>query len=164
MLTVRLNKTHQGIREEDIANAVNLLARRFGAPDYAMTNASQVRFLRMHMALTEPTFMGAGMAKPDAKIGDSINDTMSPAQALHLIDVLIMQKRLNPIYQIPVNEWDANKAEASFPRRPSDKHVTARDNPKAQEMHDVLSKSVSGLSVDGAGQLLDEALGTMGIH
>ena len=109
--------------------------------------------------------MGAGMTNPDAKIGDSINDTMSPAQALHLIDVLITQKRLNPIYQVPVNEWDPNKAEASFPRRPSDDtHVTVRENPRVHEMHDVLSKSVSGLSLDGAGQLVDEALGAMGIR
>ena len=97
-------------------------------------------------------------------MGDSINDTMSPAQALHLIDVLITQKRLNPIYQVPLKEWDANKAEASFPRRPSDSCITVGDNPKAHEIHDLLSRSVPGLSVDGAAQLIDAALATMGIQ
>jgi len=150
-----------GVKEEQIANMLNNLAKRFGAPAYAMTNASQVRFLRMHMALTEPIFIGTGLTNPNAKVGDSVNDTMSPVQAIHLIDVLITQKKLNPMYQVPVTEWDPSKA--TFPRRPAGR-LTASMNPKADEMRDILSKSVSGLTVDDAGRLIDEAFGTLGIR
>jgi hypothetical protein len=76
---------HPGISEEAKVQVVNNVAERLGLPEYAKTNASQVRYLRMHMAITRPIFMGEGMTRPDAKIGDQINSTMSPAQAIHLI-------------------------------------------------------------------------------
>ncbi len=73
------------VEEQDIVDLLNSVAQRLGAPEYALTNLSQVRSARMRLALSEPKFMGTGIARPGAAIGEKINSSMSPLQAVHLV-------------------------------------------------------------------------------
>jgi hypothetical protein len=156
-----------GVSEESIISVVNNLAERFGLPEYAKTNASQVRYLRMHMAVTRPVFMGAGMTRPSARIGDQINTTMSPAQAIHLIQVLADQKYSNPTYQVSPVDWDPKNIRPPFEDRsgtpPSGSSLHFVQNPKSDEMRNLLSKAGSGLSIADAQDLVEQALRTLGM-
>jgi hypothetical protein len=97
-----------GVQERDIVDTLNHLAERFGGPPYSKTSLSQVRVLRMWMALCQPNFMGAGVAKQNAAVGESISSAMSPLQAAHLIATLIDQKFINPDFQVSPEEWEKN--------------------------------------------------------
>ena len=152
-----------GVQEDDIVRTVNLLVARFGAPNYAATNQRQVRHLRMRIALAEPNFMGVGMSRPGSKVGDSVNTTMSPLQAAHLMAVLIDQKLTNPDYQIPPDEWDPGKS--IFPKDSpgSGPQLFAYSNQKTSEMRRLLSKSISTLTPSDVKGLVDQTFGNLGI-
>jgi hypothetical protein len=156
-----------GISEEAVVQVINSTAERFGLPEYAKTNASQVRYLRMHMALTSPIFMGAGMTRPDAVIGDQINSTMSPAQAIHLIQVLADQKYSNPTYQVSPADWDPNDVRSPFDgpsgMPPSGAILQTFQNPKRDEMRKLISNASSGMNNSDVQGLLEQALRTLGM-
>lgn len=156
-----------GISEEAIVQVVNSVAERFGLPEYAKTSASQVRYLRMHMAMASPIFMGAGMTRPNARIGDQIDNTMSPAQAIHLIQVLADQKYSNPTYQVSPADWDPKNIRPAFEDRsgtpPSASSVRIVQNPQSDEMRNLISNASSGLSIADAQNLIEQALRTLGM-
>ncbi|MGH9573995.1 MAG: hypothetical protein ACRD40_10760 [Candidatus Acidiferrales bacterium] len=64
--------TSPAVEEQDIVDLINSVAQSLGAPEYALTSLSQVRSLRMRLALSEPKFMGTGMARPEAAIGETV--------------------------------------------------------------------------------------------
>lgn len=165
-----------GIDEQEIVRLFNSLADKFAAPEYAKTSLLQVRVLRMQLSLSSPAFMGRGLTRDEAKVGDSINSTMSPLQATHVIETLIDQKLLNPDYQVPPSLWDGTyfsdaqvKSEAlqqAMGRSSEIKTKIAaavRENPKRQEMHDLLSREMSSMSLAGAAELINEVLATLKI-
>ena len=172
---LRGNRT--GVREEDLANFLNTLADRFRLPDYARTNANQIRTLRMSLALNAPIFMGRKMTTPDANINDSINPEMTPLQAVHVASVMLDQKIINPDFQVTPTEWDQNfhqklieriqKADA-LRRSARTGQVTsqliARNNPRHDEMRQALSTAFSSMTVSDGLALTDEALKTLKIN
>jgi len=95
-----------GVKEDAIVSTLNGLGERFGAPLHSRTTVSQVRVLRMWLALSEPGFMGAGVVRPGAVPGEPIGATLGPPQAIHLIDILINQKLTNPDFQVAPKEWE----------------------------------------------------------
>jgi len=102
------NGHSQGVEEQSIADALNMVADKLGTPAEAKTSAKQIRYLRMHLLLGEPNFMGMGLARP-VNIGGSIKSTMSPFQAAHLIMVLVNQKfGGDDSYLVPPDQWDQN--------------------------------------------------------
>jgi hypothetical protein len=139
------------------------MAKKFGLPDYAMTSLAQVRYLRMQLAIQLPQFMGRGMSRPDAKIGDSINSSMSPLQAVHVVADLADQKLSNPDYQIPPEEWDPKKSVWPRESKPGVAGAVLIDAPKTGEMIRVLSQGISALSPQDAAQLVDGSFGTLGL-
>jgi hypothetical protein len=159
--------TNPGVSEDAVVQVVNSVAERFGLPEYAKTNASQIRYLRLHMAMTRPIFMGAGMTRSDAKIGDQINSTMSPAQAVHLIQVLADQKYSNPTYQVPPADWDSKNVHLAFGdpsgTPPSGSPLQFVQNPKSDEMRNLISNAGSRLSIADAQDLIEQALRTLGM-
>lgn len=96
-----------GIQEQDIVNTLNSLVDRLGGPPHLKTTLSQVRVLRMSLALGEPVFMGTGVARPDGHIGESISSAMGPMQAVNLVETLIEQKFREPNFQVTPEEWEA---------------------------------------------------------
>jgi hypothetical protein len=85
---------HRGVDEADIVSLINAFADRFGLPEYVKTSASQVRILRMEGFLVNPIFLGRGMAQEKREVGQQIKSTMSPLQAIHVIQTLVDQKFL----------------------------------------------------------------------
>src|SRR5882762_4020620 len=71
----------KGVKEQGIVNFTNMLVDKFGLPTYARTSQRQVRFMRMHLMVHNPLFMGEGATRANMQIGESINDEMSPLQA-----------------------------------------------------------------------------------
>ncbi len=96
-----------GVKEQDIVDTLNGLVDQLGGPPYLKTTFSQVRALRMRLALGQPVFMGTGVARPDAGIGESISPAMGPMQAVYLIKWLIEEKITEPNFQVTPGEWEA---------------------------------------------------------
>lgn len=96
-----------GVEEGDIVEAINNLAQKLGAPPHGETTLSQVRLLRMSLALAEPKFMGTGIALPGVALDESVSATMVPSQAIHLIGTVIDHKFINPDFQVTTQEWEA---------------------------------------------------------
>lgn len=163
-----LNGTGAGVREEDIVGVLNSLADTLGAPDFARANLAQLRYVRMKLAIITPAFMGRGVARPRAQIGDEISPVLSPLQATHLIAVFIDQKFLNEDMQVPPEQW-TRPVEPPTSTRGGDAaagraRVSARSNPKAAEMLSLMWKSSSSLSTTDGIALAEKALNTLGIN
>ena len=153
-----------GVQEQNIVETVNMLATRFGAPDYAKTNAAQVRHFRMALALSEPKFMGTGMVPPGTKVGDSISDTLSPLQAAHLTAAFVEQKQINPRYQVPLEQWKPFALPTrAQPSRAQDYTASVSVNPKLDEMQRVISAGAASLSPQDGQQLLEDVFVSLGV-
>jgi hypothetical protein len=169
-----LQKQRPGVEEQAVVNVINALADKFAAPDYAKTSVLQVRYIRMTQALNAPNFMGRGVARPGAKIGDSVGTELSPLQAAHLIAVVLDQKFINPDFQVPPDEWDQGyqglsdelhaRQKARDSGAPSVARFSMRSNPKRRELSDVMSKSLTSLSAQDSADLVDQMFTTLGIE
>ena len=105
-----------GIEDQGIADTWNDVVDQLGGPRFLKTSVSQLRVLRMRMALVQPTFMGPGVARPDTAIGEPIGSALSAAQATNLILTLIDQKVSNPDFQVTPEEWDATSRQKVLDR------------------------------------------------
>jgi hypothetical protein len=164
--------SEHGVQEADIVALLNEFADKLQLPPYAKTSISQLRVLRMRLALAEPKFMGLGLARQDSKVGDSLNTEMSPLQGLHLIETLIDQKVGNPEFQVSPGDWDKNLRNSILPS-PSgllgkgpqsvvaDSTITGRlylqHSPRMREMYNTLQRNLSSMNSFEALQLLDHA-------
>jgi hypothetical protein len=173
-ISYRGGKT-KGVQEQDVVNAMNDLSDKLGGPPHSKTSLSQVRVLRMWMALSQPTFMGAGVARPDAAVGQSINTAMGPVQAAHLIATLIDQHFINPDFQVTPQEWAQNapdvaqKIQARMAALRSGQPtttVTARSySPdKRRELEQTLYPSISALSATDGVNLIEQTLAKLQIN
>lgn len=162
---------HAGIQESDIVSFVNELAKTFNLPSYAKTSVSQIRSLRMRLAIAEPQFIGPNLTKHSKAVGDSVSSEVSPLQALHLIETLANLKLLNPEFQVPPEEWDAK---AGMPiRAPSQNpsnagqtptyQLTVSANPHTRELYDAFRNGFSSLNSFQAAQLLEQAFRKLNI-
>jgi hypothetical protein len=98
-----------GIPEKCVVQIVNTLADKFGLSDSARTSLHQVEVLRFGMELSSPAFMtSASSQKEDTDVYPSRAD-LSPAQATHILLVLLTQKTISPDFQLPLEEWEKTK-------------------------------------------------------
>ena len=166
--------TAPGVREGDIVAFVNHLADKLQAPAFAKTNLRQVRVLRMSLVLASPAFMGDGITRQNMHVGDSINDTMSPLQAFHLISSMFDQKLLNVEFQTTPEEWDQNHYSGSVQKlqeaqrfqqsgQPATRHVKLQHNSSFRDLHDAVYKGIGSLSFSDSLNLIDDALSTLKI-
>ena len=169
-----------GVEEQDIVESINNLAQKLGAPPHGETTRRQVRLLRMSLALAEPKFMGTGLARSGAAIGESVSTTMGPAQAIHLMGSLIDQKFTNPDFQVTPQEWEAvnrqkfidklqisqqQLAQARAKPNTSTTTVTVRtySPEKRRQMEESLGRSISSLSLTDGLNLIDESFAKLRI-
>jgi len=166
----------QGVHERDIVELVNSMADKLGAPSYAKTSLPQVRVLRMRLALASPAFMGTGLSHQHMNVGESVNESMSPLQAVHLLNTLIDQKFINPEYQLEPGEWEKTHLERSIKTIQQAQVLQASDQPgnrppkasvhvisRKRDIHEALSKGISSLSLPDAMNLIDQAFATLKI-
>lgn len=77
---------------EAIVRAVNNLAQKLHAPDYAKTDVGEVEVLRVASRSEMPHFISSG------------GKAMSPLEAAYLVHLLIYQKILNETFLVPPAE------------------------------------------------------------
>lgn len=168
---VKYRQGHKGIRESHIVRAVNQLVARFNAPDYARTSPLQIRTLRVELMKQYPNFIAQDEDDKKAlkkRVGDKINENVSPLEAFFLAAVMVEQKMLNEDWQEGPDEWAANsKAHKKRFNPDHPKEVKLVGNPhnvaKRREMAEVVSRSVRSLTIAEAQQLADELLDTLGV-
>jgi hypothetical protein len=101
------NGAHAAVHEADVVKAVNNLVTTIGAPQWAHTNPSEVRKLRMHMLVLYPQLI-ASQEPPDSKGHyKAVSEGMRPMEAAYLATSLLYQKAYNSDYQFT----DAEKAQ-----------------------------------------------------
>lgn len=162
-----------GVREVHIARAVNYLADKFKAPDYAKTDARQVRVLRAMMKFDYPSIFAPD---PDAKkglrkkIGDLISPEVSPLEATFLLTTMLEQKMLNDNFQQTPEKFVANlkKKSARLEDHDGDRQArlvfgTPRNHEKRREMMRIMENGIANMSMDEALNLADDTLDKLGI-
>jgi hypothetical protein len=149
-----------GVTEQNIADALNVLATGLSLPEFAQTTQGQVRKLRMQMLSWNPVFLGRGVVHKNPAGGAApISETMSPLQAFHVALTMIDQKFGNPIYQLTPAEWEARK---SAPQTVKSGIYHRGNTPRIAEIQDRFIDARDSLSeAEGLGLLL-EALGKLG--
>lgn len=158
----------EGIPERNVVRAVNGLVKKFGAPEYAITSAYEVRKLRMDAFYLMPQLIGRGRSKDrrtvdreHTSVGSSINPTMSPVEAFFITGMMLQQKRLNPEYQVTYAERLAKWNEKHSSQKPKDVATKERARRQAQaesqsaeveqtarqkEVDDVIERTASTMS------------------
>jgi hypothetical protein len=96
-----------GVSEDNVANSVNQLARRFHAPPFAYTNIKEVRRLRLKMLTVYPGLIGRGSAAARDDSRPHFEHDMSPIEAFHVTATLIFQKMSNPEFQFSQEEIES---------------------------------------------------------
>jgi hypothetical protein len=158
-----------GVKEEQVLKLLNDLAAKFHMPDYVQTTPAQLRNLRMNLALNSPYFIGAGLTNRELHEGQSVNDTMSPLQAMHLVCVMVDQKVLNDLYQDPtIDIVRAEKERSDAYRREavakgSKAIVVGHSNPHGLEVRNVLSNGIASMSISDAYDLINQSMETIGL-
>jgi hypothetical protein len=103
-----------GIPEINLVQIANTLADKFKLPDSARTSLHQVEVLRFGMELSSPDFMTPASTQ-NGNPGFSPNTAdLSPAQATHILLLLITQKMISPDFQLPLEEWEKTKYQAAM--------------------------------------------------
>jgi hypothetical protein len=121
-----------GIPEKSVVQIANTLADKFKLPDSARTSVHQVEVLRFGMELSSPDFMTpASSQSKDMVVYPSTAD-LSPAQATHILLVLITQKLISPDYQLPLEEWEKTKYQPAMDKML--KYKELRDSGQLEKM------------------------------
>ena len=105
-----------GIPEINLVKIANTLADKFELPDTARTSLHQVEVLRFGMELSSPDFMAPASTQNGVPGVSPSTADLSPAQATHILLVLIDQKMISPDFQLPLEEWERTKYQPEMDR------------------------------------------------
>lgn len=89
----------RGIKQQDIAEAMNQFAPMLGANVMSDTSVGQIQRYR-HIVRAMVPLIGAENGRPGR-----VEAEMSPAEAMLIISALVTQKMLNPHYKVSPEEW-----------------------------------------------------------
>jgi hypothetical protein len=174
-INYKLGRT-PGIPEKSVAQILNTLADKLELPDYARVSVHQVEVIRFGMELSMPAFMGPASSQNEDTGGNSSAADLSPAQATHVLLVLIDQKMINPDYQLSPDEWEKTKYQPAMDGMI--KYKELRDSGQLNKLvthaevraytldHDLrtqIYKAVSRMSLTDALDLVNQAFGVAGI-
>ncbi len=158
----------KGVKEQSIVNFTNLLVEKFGLPDYARTSQRQVRFMRMRLMMYNPLFMGQGAVRPNIHVGESINEEMSPLQAVHVLLEVLGHKYSDETFQLTPEEWDREQASRATQTRATQSSTAVRlvvsINPKEKEIRDSLARQINSMNPVEALSLMDKAFEVLGME
>lgn len=161
---------HRGIPEEKVVLAINGLAKKLGAPEYAMTDKHEVRKLRAGMLFTTHDLVSKEKPK-EAKnkgIGDggSISSIMSPVEAAYVTTTLIVQKVVNKEFQLTTEEKAAQWAKKQRGERLGSSDKTTGIQPQTdrqKEMWGIATRGISAMSFTDHRDLVHRSLDILGI-
>lgn len=163
------NGREKGISEINVVKAVNGLAMKFKAPEYAKTTKYEVRKLRMSMLALAPNFIGqerSADAPRARQIGSTINPDMSPMEAAFVTAMLLKQKVSNPDYQLTQTER-RSKWNEKHSAKQTDKANRLNDqgnSARTQEMDKVIADGGSKLSIAELLNIPNRALDILGVQ
>lgn len=147
------------VSEFGVVRMTNMLMKKLGAPAYAQTNVYEVRRLEMNFLPFLSKFIGkkpAGTSHGPKALGSSFNPEMSPLEGIAIANLLIQQKRVNPVYQVTYDEWLARRS-----AKKSGKQVI-NDNSRRLEMEKIIQRG-GDLSVYELVKLPHRALDLLGV-
>ncbi|HKS28022.1 MAG TPA: hypothetical protein VJS44_09390 [Pyrinomonadaceae bacterium] len=159
------------IREMDVVRAVNFLAEKFKAPEFTRTDLQQVKMLRAKMRLEFPSFIAPapdnkkGLKK---KLGEPMNQEVSPLEATCLLLNMVTQKALNDEYQQTPEEFAGRaRHRPSWLEGDSDKPTIMLNDPRnIEKTRAVIRAAVAGMrhmNTFDAINLADDTLDILGI-
>ncbi len=147
-INFRNNNGHK-VNERQVVDLLNWMVERFGLPSYLKTTETQVRTLRMKLLIAAPVLMGYAITGKEIEKGGHIRADMSPVQAMHLLNVMVDQKVMNPDYQDPSIDIASSEQERAKTLQLSSSinrvtgtriaSVSANVNPKSTEVRRKLS-------------------------
>ena len=159
-----------GIPEPNVARAINGFAKQMNAPDYAVVNTAQVRYLRVKMMAAFPDFITQSTSKELA-----VNPEMSPLEAAGITMLLIYQKLSNADFQVTPREWLVSRYEQTLANwkafrsgnpRPAErgtKCVMQVESTRTQELRQVITTAARALGPEALLTLAESSLDTLGI-
>ena len=97
-----------GIPEANVVRAIDHLAAKLGAPNYARTDEDEVRLMRLGISQIMPNFiprlpLGAGEESP-AGYPYTVNPLMSPIEAVYVTHHMITQKEFSEFSLLTTEE------------------------------------------------------------
>lgn len=157
------NNQRSGIPEIKLGEAINGLAIRFTAPEYAKTNELEIRDLRMSMmpflSQTVGTFRPSE-ANQNNFVNQSINPDLSPSEAVLIMLMMIQQKETNPFYQMTTTEknavWEEMHGKGGLPQ-------LSDNDSRIQEMQQI-GNTVGNMSVTDKLNLANRAMDILGME
>ena len=178
-INYKLGRT-QGIEEKSVVQIVNTLADKLRLSDSARTTLHQVEVLRFGMELSSPDFMPPPSSQGESAALSLSKTELSPAQAAHILLVLIDQKIMNPDYQLPPEEWEKTQYQTTMDRmlkykelRDSGQMKTTMkttmtegvrlSSPSSPDLRSQIYDAVSQMSLTEGLDLVNETFGIAGI-
>jgi hypothetical protein len=161
----------KGVSERDVARAINGLAVKFNAPEYAKTSPSEVREVRGRLLPYLPDFIGRGRVengKTKTKKPHSTIDEMSPVEAAYVTMTVLHQKIYNPDFQLTQDErravWIEKHSRSPRSAGSAAPQSSTSPTPRQQEMEGVLRRAGSTIPMQEIVSLPDKVLDTLGIE
>jgi len=163
--------TGKGVTEQSIVNLSNMLAHEMNLPNYTRTNQAQVHFMRMALIRYNPTFMGYRAVQPAIKVGESMNEELSPLQATHLLLEVLGHKLSDPTFQVAPEDWERYRERMEAWRQEAVKRsggavqnmLIQFDDSKSNELRQSIGNRVSAMSPIEGLLLLEKGLDSLGI-
>jgi hypothetical protein len=160
-----------GVRETDVVQAVNLLAEKFNAPEFAKTDLRQVKMLRARMRTQAQSFIAPDPEKKKGlkkKLGEPMNQEVSPLEATCLLLVMLNQKALNNDFQQTLQEFaiKARRKPSGLEGDPGGPSVVMNNPLNIEKSRAVIRATVKGVSrmkTLDALNLADDTLDKLGI-
>jgi hypothetical protein len=156
-----------GIPEGKIVRTVNGLAKKLNLPDYARTNAYEVRKLRLSLLPSFPQLIGQKtQSSQPLTVGAKLDSQMSPAEAVFVLAMMFQQKQYNDEYQVTNSEQLSKWKETHdhHPKKPKKSDSQDSISARSREMKTALESGADSLSTSDALKLSDITLNTLGIE
>ena len=157
--------TGRAVREQNIVDVTNLLVQKLELPDYVRASPSQVRYMRMALITWNPTFMGK---RPNIQVGESINDEMSPMQAVHVLLEVLGHKFFDKNFQMAPEAWTSPQSNQTSKQSAAHIRLTKvvgvlSTNPKMDELRTLLVQRIGSMNPAEGLSLVSRMLETLGI-
>lgn len=146
------------INEIDVVKAVNHVAEKFKAPQYAYTTQYEVRRVRVGMFAETPHLISQDV-KPRKEAPKAFNPELSPIEAFHVAATLAQQKLVNPDYQLTCAERRAHWSEDHQRHTPR-----SLNSNRTNELHDLVRKHAAQMTLEDAQKQAGESLDLLGIE
>lgn len=152
-----------GIPEAKVVRTLNGLVRKFNLPAYVRTDIYEVRKLRLSLLSQFPQIINQkNQPRQPISISTNLDTTMSPAESVFVLGLLIQQKLANPEYQQTYSERISRWTETH--NHSPGRNGTSNPAPnRSREIREALSRAASTTPISDALQLSTITLNTMGI-